>query len=207
MRAIWDCPASSMIISIIGPSGSGKGTQAQKLAQKLNLPTVSVGEILRQEAAAGTEEGEKVKEYLDRGKWVPVDLFFKVIRQHLEDKKFTDGFILDGAPRRRKEIELWEDYLARRGQKIDLVFHLDTPDETCVKRIQNRVQKQREEGQKVRSDESEATIRSRLKEYHQTITPILAYFKQQGNLVKINNEQPIGAVFADIVAHLPKELS
>lgn len=194
-----------MIISIIGPSGSGKGTQAQKLSQKLNLPAVSVGEILRQEARAGTKEGRQAQKYLDRGEWVPTDLFFKIIRRHLEDKRFAQGFILDGAPRRLKEFRRWEEYLSERGRKIDRVFHLDTRDETSVKRINSRVQLQQKEGQRVRDDETERAVRNRLEEYHRTIGPILDYLEKKGALVRINNEPPVKVVFAEIVKNLPRE--
>jgi adenylate kinase len=195
-----------MIISIIGPSGSGKGTQAKKLAEKLNLPAVSVGQILRDECKKKTNEGLKAKEYLDRGRWVPVDIFMRIVTRELERRAYKDGFIIDGAPRRLEELHEWERYLSPRGQRFDLVIHLKTSDETSIQRIKKRAAEAQIKGDELRSDVSEKAIRARLKEYHRTIAPLLKYLKRKGVLLEINNEPPIEEVFAAIVSSLPKGL-
>jgi adenylate kinase len=195
-----------MVISIIGPSGCGKGTQAKLLSQKLGLPAISTGELLRQEFEAKTTEGIAAEKYWGRGEWVPAELMLKILTKRLDRPDCKNGFILDGTPRKMTDIPLLDDYLSPKGQKLDLVFHLDTTDESCLSRIQGRVFRAKKEGKKVREDEDIDEVRERLKQYHETINPVLKYFEKKGILRRVNNEQPIEAVFAEILKALPPAL-
>lgn len=192
-----------MIISVIGPSGCGKGTQAKLLSQKLGIPAISTGELLRQEYKDKTPEGLEAEKYWGKGEWVPADLMMKILKKRLEKKDCQNGFILDGTPRKMADIPLLENYLSQRNQKLDLILHLDTADESCLSRIQGRIFKAKEAGEEVREDEDIEEVRGRLKQYHETITPVLEYFEEKGILRRINNEQSIEAVFAEILKILP----
>ena len=195
-----------MIISIIGPSGCGKGTQAKRLAEELGVPALSSGELLRQAFEAGTSEGVAAEKYWGEGKWPSAELVFPILKKRLDQPDCQEGFILDGTPRKMADIPLMEEYLAKKGQKVDLVLHLDTSDETSLSRIQGRIFKTEEEGGKPREDEDLEEVRERLRQYHQTIEPVLEYFEKEGILRRINNEQPIEQVFKEIVTAV-EELS
>jgi len=187
-----------MIVSIIGPSGCGKGTQAKLLAEKLGIPAISTGELLRREYEAQTPEGIEAEKYWGQGAWVPASLMMEILKKRLDQADCQKGFILDGTPRKMTDISLLEEYLSQKGQKIDLVLHLDTLDKTCLSRITHRIFEARERGEKVREDEDPEEVRERLRQYHQTIRPVLKYFSEKGTLRHINNEQPIERVFEEI---------
>ncbi len=187
-----------MIISIIGPPGCGKGTQAKLLAEKLGLPAISTGKLFRQEFEARTPEGIEAEKYWGEGKWVTAELTIKILKKRLEQQDCQKGFILDGTPRKMGDIPLLEEYLSQKGQKIDLVLHLDTKDETCLSRLTHRIFEAREKGEEVREDEDPEEVKERLRQYHKTIEPVLKYFEEKGILRHINNEQPIEAVFEEI---------
>ncbi len=195
-----------MIISIIGPSGSGKGTQAKLLSEKLGIPAISTGKLLRTEYEAGTPDGIEAEKYWGRGEWVPADLMTDILTARLDQPDCQKGFILDGTPRKMGDIPLLEKYLSARNQKLNLVLHLDTKDETCLSRLSHRIFEAREKGQKVREDEDPEEIKERLRQYHQTIEPVLSYLEEKGILRHINNEQSIEKVFDDVSAAVERVL-
>lgn len=195
-----------MIISVIGPSGSGKGTQAKLLSKKLGMPAISTGELLRDEFEKKSPEGIEAEKYWGKGEWAPEDLMMEILKKRLEKEDVREGFILDGTPRKMGDIPLLEDFLSQRGQKIDFIFHLDTSDDICLSRIQHRLFKAQEAGEKARGDEDIGKVKERLRQYHATIEPVLKYFEERGNLIRIDNAPPIEAVFEDISARI-EELS
>ena len=170
------------------------------LAEKLGVPAISTGRLLRQESKAGTPEGSEIEKYLSKGEWVPAELTMKIVIKRLEEEDCQNGFILDGTPREINQIPLLEKYFLQKGQKLYLVLHLDTKDETCLSRLTHRIFEAREKGEKVREDEDPEEIKERLKQYHQTIEPVLKYFEEKGILRRIDNEQPIDKVFEDVSA-------
>lgn len=187
-----------MIISIIGPSGCGKGTQAKLLSEKLRVPEISTGKLLRTEYEARTLEGIEAEKYWGEGEWVPAELMMRILKKRLDQPDCQRGFILDGTPRKMTDIPLLEDYLSQKNQKLDLVLHLDTSDKSCLSRLTHRIFEAREKGEEVREDEDPEEIKERLKQYHQTIEPVLKYFEEKRTLHHINNEQPIEAVFEEV---------
>jgi len=191
-----------MIISIIGPSGCGKGTQAKLLAEKLGIPAISTGKLLRSEFEAQTPEGIAAEKYWGKGGWVPAELMMKILQKRLAQPDCQKGFVLDGTPRKMADIPLLENYLSKKGQTLDLVLHLDTSDESCLSRLTHRIFEAREKGEAVREDEDPEEVRERLRQYHETIEPVLRYFEEKGILRHINNEQPIEGVFEEIVKQL-----
>jgi len=177
-----------MVIAIIGPSGSGKGTQAKILAEKLSVPSVSLGEIMRAEKEAGTALGLKLAQYTDRGQFVPSQLLADLLSQRLANSDCHQGFILDGTPRKMEDIKLLEAVLAAHSQALDLVIHLDTSQPTTLSRIQQRVYATLERGETVRADETLEAVKNRLAEYNQRIDQIMTYYQKQGKLVRVDNE-------------------
>ena len=132
-----------MIILIVGPSGSGKGTQAELLAKKLNLPAISMGDLLRQEIAAKSELGQKVADYLAAGTWAPAELPWEILKKELSRQE--RGFVLDGFPRSVEQLTMLEDYLKEKDKKIDRVVYLKISNETALERLLKRSRKEVED--------------------------------------------------------------
>ena len=176
------------------------------LAEKLGAPAISTGKLLREEFEAKTPEGLEAEKYWGKGRWVPSNLTMKILKERLNQSDCQNGFVLDGGPRKVEEIPLMEEYLAKKGQKVDLVLHLDTKDETCLSRLTHRIFEAQEKGEKVREDEDPEEIKERLRQYHQTIEPVLKYLSEKGILHRINNEQAIEDVFEEVSAAV-EELS
>lgn len=191
-----------MNLIIIGPSGSGKGTQAELLSKKFNIPTISMGELFRQAYEQKTSAGIKAESYWGKGNWVPAELTFKVLQPALNQGE--KGFVLDGFPRTIEQVPLLEKYLKERGKKIDRVIHLWVSDEEAVKRLLLRAEKDIKRKGKARRDETEEVIRERLESYHQTVDPILDYYRQQGILEKVDGERPIEPIHQDIMKRLKR---
>lgn len=183
-----------MVIALIGPPGSGKGTQAKILADKLGVPSVSLGELMREEKEAGTPLGLKLAQFTDQGKFVPSDLLTKILATRLDNPGCRKGFVLDGTPRKIEDINLMDKVLAPHRQQIDLVIHLDTSEQTTLSRIQQRIYSALEKGEKVRDDETLEAVKVRLAEYNQRIAEILEYYRRQGKLVRVDNEGTVEEV-------------
>ncbi len=189
-----------MNIIIIGPSGSGKGTQAELLGQKLNLPTLSVGQVLRDEHRAKTVLGEKAYHYWSRGELVPDQLTFAIVKSRLD--QYDRGFILDGLPRRFDQIAFLEEYLRQKGQQIDKVIHLEIDDAEAIKRLLLRAKQDKDKTGKARDDETRSAIKNRLAFYHRQTQPILDYFDKEGKLLNINGQRSIEVIHNDILPRL-----
>ena len=170
------------------------------LAEKLGVPAISTGKLLRSEYEAGTPEGIEAEKYWGEGEWVPADLMISILTKRLDRDDCQKGFVLDGTPRKMGDIPLLQNYLSEKNQKLDLVLHLDTKDETCLLRLTHRIFKAQEKGEKVREDEDPDEIKERLNQYHQTVGPVLKYFEEKGILRRIDNEQPIEDVFEEVSA-------
>lgn len=179
-----------MVILIIGPSGSGKGTQAGLLAEKLAVPTISMGELMRMEIAKGSLLGQRAGKYVHRGLWVPAKLTLQVLRPELD--KYPGGFVLDGFPRLIEQWDLLEEYLASRGKRIDKMIYLKIGDGEAVRRLLSRV----------RTDDKREVIEQRLKSFKDTVEPILSRARQLGILEQVDGERSIEAIHQDIMARL-----
>ena len=183
-----------MIISLIGPSGSGKGTQAALLAERLGVPSISLGQMMREEKEAGTDLGNKLSSYTDQGKWVPSELLATIFEKRLAQADCQEGFVLDGTPRKKEDISLMDRLLKECGQKIDLVVHLDTARETTLARINQRLYQALEQNKEVRADETLEAVTTRLSEYERTVEIVLSYYKKKGMLARVDNEGPVDNV-------------
>lgn len=192
-----------MNIVIFGPSGSGKGTQAELMSKKLKIPTISVGKLFREAYEKKTLDGIKAESYWGKGNWVSGKLAFKILKPVLD--KCRKGFVLDGYPRRTDQIPSLDKYLEKKGQKIDRAILLWISDKKAIERLLLRAKKDVQAKGKARStDESKALIKTRLASYHQTADPITEYYQKQGILEKVDGERPIEVIHQDIVARLEK---
>jgi adenylate kinase len=180
-------------ILILGPQGSGKGTQAKRIATAYGIPHVATGEILRSAIADGTELGRRVQPILERGDLVPDGLMVDLIRERLADE---DGFVLDGFPRTLPQADALDAMLTEIGKPLDVVLLLQVGDGEASKRLLGRAAA---EGRK--DDEPDA-IANRLRHYHQETEPVVERYRAEGMLVPINGERSIGEVAADIDAAL-----
>ncbi len=186
---------------IIGPSGGGKGTQAKKIAENYGLDHISMGAVFRREIEAESEIGKKANQYVSQGEWVPTDLTIELLKQELEKNNF-ENFILDGFPRLPDQPEALDKMLAEHNQDLELVIHLEVADEVIMKRRKKAWEKGESFYDQKRKDETMEAIKSRLQAYHNTVEPILNYYRQKGILVNIDGERPIEPIFKDIVKQI-----
>ncbi|MDA2895048.1 adenylate kinase [Mycolicibacterium sp. BiH015] len=155
-----------MRIVLLGPPGAGKGTQAQKLAEKLGVPHVSTGDLFRYNISNNTELGVEAKKYLDAGDLVPATLTNALVDDRLDDDDAKEGFILDGFPRSVEQAEALAQMLHKRGLALDAVLEFRVPEEELVARLQGRG----------RADDTEDVIRNRFKVYRDETAPLLDFY-------------------------------
>ena len=178
-----------MRIMILGPQGSGKGTQARKLAAAYGVPHVATGDILRAAVADGSPLGAKVRPILERGDLVPDDLMVGLIRERLVEE---DGFVLDGYPRTIAQADALDAMLEEIGKPLDAVILLQVSDEVATQRLLARAIA---EG---RADDSPEAISNRLRLYHELTELVVERYQLQGIEVIVNGEQTVDEVFASI---------
>jgi adenylate kinase len=176
-------------ILILGPQGSGKGTQAKRIAEAYGCPHVATGEILRAAISDGSELGSRVQPVLARGDLVPDELMVDLIRERLEGE---GGFVLDGFPRTLPQAEALDSMLAEIAKPLDIVLLLMVGDEVASERLLGRAAA---EG---RTDDAPDVIRNRLRLYHEQTEPVVERYRTEGILVPVDGEQTVGAVAADI---------
>lgn len=173
---------------LFGPPGAGKGTQAQRLVNVLNLKQLSTGDMLRSEKAAGTELGNTVKAIMDAGELVSDDIVIELIKTNIENADDdTTGFIYDGFPRTVAQGEALDKLLAKKNMEIDYVVLIDVPEEELVKRLLKRAEEQG------RKDDNEETIRKRLKVYKEETLPVVEYYRDQDD-VAVNTINGVGSI-------------
>ncbi len=185
-----------MRIVLLGPPGSGKGTQAARLVEKLGIPHISTGALLREAAAQGTELGLKAKEISDKGELVPDDVVLDMLEERLHQPDVKAGFILDGYPRNLAQAESLEKVLERIGQPADEAILIDIDAEQIVQRIAKRA---REEG---RADDTEETVRNRLRVYAEQTAPVADFYAQRGLLTRVMGDGPIEEILQRILSVL-----
>jgi adenylate kinase len=179
-------------ILLLGPQGSGKGTQAKRISAEYGIPHVATGDMLRETIAAGTELGRKVKPILERGDLVPDEDMISLIRDRLSGDDTAEGFVLDGFPRTMAQAEALDAMLREIGRELTIVFELQLPDEVCIERLLRRA---RLEG---RVDDTPEVVRHRLELYHRETEPLIEHYRATGKLVGIHADRPIPEVFSEI---------
>jgi adenylate kinase len=160
-----------LITILFGPPGSGKGTQAAYITKRYGLQHISTGEMLRNEAARGTDLGNEVAPIMAEGRLVPDDLIVRVIESRLREADAQVGVLLDGFPRTVAQAKALDATLRRTGQHVDLVLCLDVPEERLIERLLGRAQA---EG---REDDNLETIETRLEVYRRDTAPVLDHYR------------------------------
>lgn len=182
-----------MNVLLLGPQGSGKGTQAKRIAAEYELPHISTGDMFRDAIASATELGRRVQPILDRGELVPDELTIALIRERLEREDAEAGFVLDGFPRNLAQAMALDDLLRELGRDLDVVFEFQLPEDAALRRMQGRA---REEG---RRDDTPEVMRRRLEIYREQTEPLVEYYRaSRGNVVGLHAERTIDEVFAEV---------
>lgn len=201
-----------MVLTLFGPPGSGKGTQATYLVEQLGIPQVSTGELLRAEASNGTRLGRLAKEYMDRGELVPDGVTVEVFRRRLSEPDVAGGVLLDGFPRTVDQAEELDGLLQALGRRIDRVVYIKVPAEELVSRLSGRLTcptcgrtyhpalapPQRDQvcdrdGTPLieRDDDKAETARRRISVYLEQTLPVLEHYRQQGVVEEVSGEGDI----------------
>ncbi len=169
-----------MRLVLLGAPGSGKGTQATRLKDKLGVPHISTGDLLRAAVAAGTPLGVKAKSVMDAGHLVSDDIVLGMLEDRLSQPDAKAGFILDGYPRNLAQADALDSLLARLGQPLDVVIKLEVPGEAIIGRCELRF---KAEG---RADDNPDTVRKRLDIYAEQTAPVANFYAQRGKLKVVN---------------------
>jgi adenylate kinase len=177
---------------VLGPQGSGKGTQAARLSEDHGIPHVSTGEMFRSAIAAGTEIGREVAPILAAGELVPDELTISLIRERLSQPDARRGFVLDGFPRNLAQAEAMDAMLAEIGLTLDAVLFFELPDDVALERLRSRARDEE------REDDTPEVVERRLAIYHEQTEPVVERYRATGKLVPLHAERPIGDVAAEI---------
>ena len=210
-------------IIMIGPQGSGKGTQAELLAKKLGIPTVSTGQVLRAETDRQTGLGREIGKYMKAGDLVPSDIIFHVMTDRLGEQDTEEGVIIDGYPRTVEQAKTLDDIMTELERHVTHVFYIDITDEIAVKRISGRrvcsnprcganyhvsFKPPQQDGicdscgkeLVVREDDNPEAVHRRLEHFHQETQPLVEYYKERNILHRFDGDKPIEEVNQAMVA-------
>jgi adenylate kinase len=169
-----------MNIILLGPPGSGKGTQGEILAKRTGITRVSTGDLLREAVEQGTTLGKRAKSYMEQGLLVPDDVIVALLREVMATPQAAKGIIMDGFPRTATQAAAVERLVAERKQRVDKVLYFNVPDEELKKRVM---------GRGViggRSDDTVEALQQRLAVYREQTAPLVAFYGERGNLVQID---------------------
>jgi adenylate kinase len=181
-----------MNVLLLGPQGSGKGTQAKRIQAEYGIPHIATGEILRDAIAAESELGLRVKPIVESGKLVPDDLMIELIRDRLGEDDAETGFILDGFPRTLPQAEALDGMLADIARELSIVFGFQLDDSVGIERMRRRAEIEH------RKDDTPEAIAQRLELYHRETEPLIGHYRAQGNLVGIHADKTVDQVFAEV---------
>lgn len=167
----------------LGPPGAGKGTQAQLLAELLNIPHISTGNILRGAVALGTPLGQKAQAFMEKGELVPDELLLDLVRERLNQGDTQNGWILDGFPRNVSQATFLNDLLQEMQQSCQCI-NLEVPDQVLVERMLERG----------RNDDTPESIKTRLSIYHNDTAPLIGYYRDQSSLKVVDGDRSMAEV-------------
>ncbi|PIT01790.1 adenylate kinase [Bradyrhizobium nitroreducens] len=183
-----------MRIILLGPPGSGKGTQAQLLVQRHGIVQLSTGEMLRAAVAAGTPVGLKAKEIMASGALVPDEIVVGIISDRIDQPDAQNGFILDGFPRTVPQAEALDELLKNKRLKLDAVIELRVNESALLSRVETRVAQMRERGEEVRLDDTPEVLTKRLANYRSQTEPLIHYYSERRKLSTIDGMMAIDEV-------------
>ncbi|MCI8511828.1 MAG: adenylate kinase [Lachnospiraceae bacterium] len=208
-----------MKIIMLGAPGAGKGTQAERIAEKYQIPHISTGDIFRANLKAGTELGKKAKEYMDQGLLVPDSLTVDLVMDRIAKEDCKNGYILDGFPRTIPQAESLKEALSARGEALDYAIDVNVPDENIITRMSGRracpncgstyhivyaapskenVCDKCETALILRDDDKPETVQKRLSVYHEQTQPLIEYYASAGILRTVDGTRDMNQVFEDI---------
>lgn len=187
---------ASARLLIVGPQGSGKGTQGVRVAQALGIPVVSTGDIFRANIKEGTDLGKQVTAILDAGDLVPDELTSEIVRDRLSQEDAVNGFLLDGYPRNTAQVGHLDAFLADGGTALDAIILLDVPREESISRLRLRAVEQG------RSDDTDEAIAHRLDIYEHETAPIISVYEPRGIVDRIDGVGSLDEITARISAAL-----
>ncbi len=214
-----------MNIIMLGPPGAGKGTQAKRVAEKLKVPHISTGDLLRQNVAKNTSLGKQAKDFMNKGALVQDDLVTQMLIDRLDQSDIENGFILDGYPRNLIQAKMLDEVLEGKKRTIDKVIYLDASEPVIIQRITGRlvckscsanfhIKNMPSKKSMVcdhcggelyqRSDDKEETIKKRLEVYRQEVTCLIDYYGSTGRLIKIKADDEADPVLNEIFMILKK---
>lgn len=191
-----------MRLILLGPPGAGKGTQAERLADRYKIARLSTGDMLRAAVAAGTPIGLKAKDIMARGELVPDPVVIAIIADRIQEADAKNGFILDGFPRTVAQAEALERLLEKRGLKLDGVVEIKVDEGILFKRIETRIGQMQARGEPVRADDTPEVLKQRLVAYRGQTAPLIDYYRGRGSLKTVDGMQSIDEVSAAIGAAL-----
>lgn len=183
-------------IILLGAPGAGKGTQAARIAERLNIPAISTGAIFRHNMEEETPLGIEARNYIDRGEYVPDSVTNPMVRARLSSADAANGFLLDGYPRTLDQARALRDMLADLGTRIDLVLEIEVDEDEVVARMLKRAEEQH------RTDDTEPVMRHRLEVYRDLTMPMATYYADQDLLEVVDGSGDVDEVTARIFAIL-----
>jgi adenylate kinase len=181
---------------IVGPQGSGKGTQGVRIAEAFGIPAISTGDVFRGAVADGTPLGQQVKAIIESGNLVPDELTSAVVRDRLSQADAGDGFLLDGFPRNIAQVASLDDFLEGRDESLDAVIELVVPRDESIARLSQRAAEQG------RTDDTDEVIANRLAIYERETAPILDVYRTRGVVDRIDGVGGLDEITERIVAAL-----
>jgi len=187
-----------MRIILLGPPGAGKGTQAVRLVERLGIPQLSTGDMLRAAVATGSPIGLRAKAIMDAGQLVSDDVVVGIVADRIEEADAKKGFILDGFPRTVAQAQAFDAMLARKGLKLDAVIEFKVDEEALVERIVKRAKETEARGEVVRKDDNPDVFRTRLEAYKTQTAPLSAYYAEKGALRTVDGMRPIDEVTQEL---------
>ncbi|HEY0568417.1 MAG TPA: adenylate kinase [Xanthobacteraceae bacterium] len=187
-----------MRLILLGPPGSGKGTQAQRLVQRYGIVQLSTGEMLRAAVAAGTGVGLKAKDIMASGGLVPDDIVIGIISDRLDQPDAAKGFILDGFPRTVPQAEALDQLLKKKHMKLDAVIELRVNESALLQRVESRVAEMKARGEEVRVDDTPEVLTRRLASYRSQTEPLIHYYSERRKLLTVDGMMTIEHVTREI---------
>ena len=187
-----------MRLILLGPPGSGKGTQAQRLVKRHGIAQLSTGEMLRAAVAAETPVGLRAKDIMASGGLVPDDIVIGIISDRLDQPDAARGFILDGFPRTVPQAEALDELLKKKHMKLDAVVELRVNESALLQRVENRVAQMRARGEEVRIDDTPEVLTKRLASYRSQTEPLIHYYSERRKLLTVDGMMTIEHVTREI---------
>ncbi|MFC2780163.1 MULTISPECIES: adenylate kinase [Actinomyces] len=181
---------------LLGPPGAGKGTQAARIAERLNIPAISTGDIFRANVAGATELGTQAKAYMDKGEYVPDSITNAMVADRIAQADCENGFLLDGYPRTTAQVGELDSMLKAAGLALDVVVEITADAEAVVARLLKRA------GEQGRADDTEPVIRRRLEVYAESTAPLADLYAERDLLVQVDGMGEIDVVTGRIMEAL-----